>query len=91
MRCRGLHEVANPASLGGFLCSGLLSVAPYCAPGGIRVVSENRGLGVAGSFAIQMWQALEGPPNRQSKDPTRDLNLRVDVPSHSPGRISMQG
>ena len=25
--------------LGGFFCTGLLSVAPYCAPGGIRVVS----------------------------------------------------
>src|SRR5215211_4893959 len=39
MRCRGLPGVANPAFLGGFLFSGLLRVAPYCAPGGIRVVS----------------------------------------------------
>ena len=39
MYCRGLHEVANPAFLSRFLCSGLLRVAPYCVPGGIRVVS----------------------------------------------------
>jgi hypothetical protein len=36
MRCRGVHGVANPACLGGFLVSGLLGVAPYCVP----VVSE---------------------------------------------------
>ncbi len=40
MRCRGLQRLVNPAYLGGFLCSGLLRVAPYCVPGGIRVVSE---------------------------------------------------
>jgi uncharacterized membrane protein YedE/YeeE len=39
MCCRGLQKLANPAFLGGFLFSGLLSVAPYCVPGGIRVVS----------------------------------------------------
>jgi hypothetical protein len=39
MRCRGLHEVANPAFLGGFLWYGLLGVAPYCVPGGVRVVT----------------------------------------------------
>ena len=31
--------VANPAFLEGFPFSGLLSVAPYCVPGGVRVVS----------------------------------------------------
>jgi integrase len=31
--------LANPAYLSGFLCSGLLRVAPYYVPGGIRVVS----------------------------------------------------
>src|SRR5215208_6536243 len=36
---QGLHRFANPAYLGGFLFSGLLRVAPYCAPGGIRLVS----------------------------------------------------
>ena len=34
-----MQWVANSPFLSGFLCSGLLSVAPYCARGGIRVVS----------------------------------------------------
>jgi hypothetical protein len=34
-----LQGLANPAYLSGFLFSGLLRVAPYCVPGGIRVVS----------------------------------------------------
>ena len=37
---QGVQRLANPAYLGGFLCSGFLRVAPYCAPGGIRVVSR---------------------------------------------------
>jgi hypothetical protein len=37
---QGLHSLANAAFLSPFLCSGLLRVAPYCAPGGIRVVSK---------------------------------------------------
>jgi hypothetical protein len=49
-----LQRVANAAYLGGFLCSGLQSVAPYYAPGGIRVVSMSprirlRRLSVCGS------------------------------------------
>src|SRR5215207_11644788 len=39
MCCGGLHGVANPAYLEGFPFPALLSVAPYCAPGGVRVVS----------------------------------------------------
>ena len=39
MCCRGLRGLAIPAYLGGFLCSALLRIAPYCAPAGIRVVS----------------------------------------------------
>ena len=39
MRCRDLQEFANPAFLGRFLFSALPGVAPYCARGGIRVVS----------------------------------------------------
>jgi hypothetical protein len=42
----GLQRVANPAYIGGFLCSGLLSAAPYCVPGGIRVVSSGVDLSV---------------------------------------------
>src|SRR5215217_3019687 len=33
MRCRGAHRLALPPFLSGFLCSGLLRVAPYCVPG----------------------------------------------------------
>src|SRR3954451_17351414 len=40
MRCRGLHGFANCACLEGFPFPALLSVAPYCVPGGIRVVSR---------------------------------------------------
>jgi hypothetical protein len=39
-----LQELANAAFLKGFLCSGLPCVAPYCAPGGIRMVSGGDGL-----------------------------------------------
>jgi hypothetical protein len=35
-----LHSIANPAYLTGFLFSGLPRVAPYCARGGVRVVSN---------------------------------------------------
>jgi hypothetical protein len=35
-----LHGFANPAFLSGFLFSGLLRVALYCARGGVRVVSN---------------------------------------------------
>src|SRR5215213_864997 len=40
MCCRGVQGLANLPFLGRFLCSALLSVAPYCVPGGIRVVSS---------------------------------------------------
>jgi hypothetical protein len=39
MCCRGLHELANPAYLEGFPFPALLRVAPYCVPGGARVVA----------------------------------------------------
>src|SRR5215203_5406818 len=42
-RCRGLHRLANSAYLSLFLFSTLLRVAPYCVPGGIRVVSGAHG------------------------------------------------
>jgi hypothetical protein len=38
---QGFAELANAAYLSRFLFSGLLRVAPYCAPGGIRVVSND--------------------------------------------------
>jgi hypothetical protein len=39
MRCRGVQGVANAAYLEGFPFPALLSVAPYCALSGVRVVS----------------------------------------------------
>jgi hypothetical protein len=50
MRCRGLLGVANAAYLRGFLVSALPSVAPYCVPGGVRVVSKGYGLHIAVPF-----------------------------------------
>ena len=38
-----MQEIANAAYLQGFPFSCLLRVAPYCVPGGIRVVSKDRG------------------------------------------------
>jgi hypothetical protein len=39
MRSRDLQGFANLAFLSRFVFSGLLCVAPYCVPGGVRVVS----------------------------------------------------
>jgi hypothetical protein len=39
MRCSGVQGIANAAFLGWFLFSGLHTVAPYCVPAGIRMVS----------------------------------------------------
>ena len=38
-RCSGLHGVADPVYLSHFLSSALPSVAPYCAPSGVRAVA----------------------------------------------------
>src|SRR5215216_6798314 len=43
MRWWGLLGAANSAFPKGFPFCGLPSVAPYCAPGGVRVVSEAGG------------------------------------------------
>src|SRR3712207_648555 len=52
MCCCGLHRLANPPYLDGFLVSGLLCVARYCVPGGVKVMSEVRGLHVTGSCPL---------------------------------------
>ena len=53
---------ALAASRSDFLCSGLLRVAPYCAPGGIRVVSIlpciRLTLSCTSSSCIHIGQAL---------------------------------
>jgi hypothetical protein len=43
-------------------------------------VSKVRGLAVAGTFAIERWQELEGPPNRRGEVPTRVFHLCGDLP-----------
>jgi hypothetical protein len=45
-----MHSLAIPPYLKWFLCSGLLRFAPYCAPGGVRVVS----LEAQGCFTIML-------------------------------------
>jgi hypothetical protein len=55
MRCRGVQGIVNAAYLQGFPFPASLSVAPYCVPGGIRVVSNVvRGLRVTSSIVSQM-------------------------------------
>jgi hypothetical protein len=50
---------ANPAFLEGFPLSRLLSVAPYCVPGGVRVVSEARGYASTGERNQYRYRAEE--------------------------------
>jgi hypothetical protein len=52
MRCRGLQRLAKPLCIGGFLCSGLQAVAPYCVPGGVRVVSGGRATAPIAVFSV---------------------------------------
>src|SRR5215207_4885927 len=59
MRCRGLHRLANPPYLKGFPFSTLLRVAPYCVPGGIRVVSK--GPSVSGDSGPKGLELLAAP------------------------------
>jgi hypothetical protein len=41
MHCGGVQGIVKLAFLGGFVSSGLQCVAPYCVPGGVRVVSTS--------------------------------------------------
>src|SRR5918994_7727679 len=84
MCCRGLHELANPAYLSRYLFPGLPRVAPYCAPGGVRVVSGGRATAPRGctdrlvGIAISVLcrgSRLDCPPRDGGKDhpwPTGD-------------------
>ena len=47
-----MQGVANAAYLSRNRFCGLLYVAPYCVPGGVRVVSKGCRLRLAGSFAF---------------------------------------
>jgi hypothetical protein len=66
MRCRDLHTVAKVAFLEGFPFSELQRVAPYCVPGGIRVVSDVRELRLAGSLAPNSQVAMTTAYPRRS-------------------------
>jgi hypothetical protein len=55
---QGVHGIANAAYLEGFPFSGLLRVAPYCVPGGIRMVSKG-----IDSLGLELGPvALQGDP-----------------------------
>ena len=54
-----MQAFARPAYLSRFLFYALLNVAPYCVPGGVKVVSDVRGLQVAGSFSLYRGQPEE--------------------------------
>jgi hypothetical protein len=58
----------------------LPTIARYCVRVRVKLGSRMRGLRVAGSIANQMWLTLAGPQNRRCEVPTRDFNLRVDLP-----------
>src|SRR5215216_1811909 len=64
MCCRGLHGLAIPVYLSRFLFSGLLRVAPYCAPGGIRVVLT----GIFGDARCRSSYSAHGWPDRVSDE-----------------------
>jgi hypothetical protein len=69
MRCRGMRGVANAAYLEGFLSPVLPSVAPYCVPGGIRVVSNLPYRSVVFS-------------NTSGRPPHSDLTVRLEAFHH---------
>jgi hypothetical protein len=77
-----VQGIADAAYLEGFPFPALLRVAPYCVPGGVRVVPGVRALLVAGFFVSHMrvcWTEEEqsvGPLARR-----RDLEARRIPPS----------
>ena len=92
MCCRGLHVLANPAYLSGFLCSALPCVAPYCVPGGIRVVSTHRGSGKLCRL-ITRTPSSQFPQSHFSAH-RMDSQLDEHTPgalNHARGRLRMRG
>jgi len=84
-RCWGVHSLANAAFLGGFLFCDLLSVAPYCARGGIRVVSTSDW--TAGQHAYNRYH-YGGQVPAASSITTRDFGLRSPYFHHGPRRCA---
>jgi hypothetical protein len=58
MRCRHLLGLANPPYLSWFPFPALLHIAPYCVPGGVRVVSEVSGSHITDSFTLDPRVAM---------------------------------
>src|SRR5919107_5837214 len=83
MRCGGVQRIANAAYLEGFLFPALLRVAPYCVPGGIRVVSNsvrNSGTGAPTLSCGLSWSpspqaSLSSPRVTASKCSSVSLSL----------------
>jgi hypothetical protein len=61
-----MQRIANAAYLSDILCSGLLRVAPYCVPSGIRVVSARCESGT-------LWCLISQTPS----DPISTVTLLV--------------
>src|SRR5215211_3975765 len=72
----GVQELANAAYLSGFLCSELLRVAPYCVPGGIRVIST-------APFSGRRAPLSQISLRHRSRNHAEDLALRRTVGSES--------
>ena len=81
-----MQGIANAACLEGFLFPGLLRIAPYCVPGGVKVVSEGRRLHVAETFVLGKRVGL-GRANPQPVKFTLDDTMRWAVVSRCRARL----
>src|SRR5215208_8453085 len=79
MRCGGVQGVAKPAFLRGFSFSGLLRVALYCVPGGVKVVSISRS-----------YPCNTGTPSRPRRDARLETQSRLSG-RKLPGRVRRPG
>ena len=79
MRCRDLHELAICAYPKGFLFSSLLSVAPYCVRGGVKVVSNH----VTNSIADVPWRKRGNliPPPQAGQHQATDYARGILIPT----------
>ncbi len=67
IRCQALHTIADPLYLSRFLFSALPRVAPYCLPGGVKVVSVFRCSPAAsvGSGQPKLWPFTAASPRKK--------------------------
>src|SRR5215204_1604464 len=85
MRCRGVQGVANTPYLKGFLCCALLLVAPYCVPGGIRVVSHSCSTILLARDTLARCPLWVGTPLREW---TRRWAWRLTLALHFPSVVA---